>query len=69
MTDEQTLISQIHNLPENLKAEVALFIENLKKRTSKPTEKHPQRKAGSLPGVFVMMPDFDEPLDEFEEYM
>ncbi len=70
MIDEQTLISQIHNLPENLKAEVARFVESLKKRTEpESVVKHPRRKAGSRPGAFVMSPDFDDPLEEFEEYM
>lgn len=27
------------------------------------------RKAGSLKGKIWMSPDFDEPLDEFKEYM
>ncbi|MEI6233735.1 MAG: DUF2281 domain-containing protein [Planctomycetota bacterium] len=27
------------------------------------------RKAGSLKGTFWMSPDFDEPLDDFKDYM
>jgi antitoxin (DNA-binding transcriptional repressor) of toxin-antitoxin stability system len=32
-----------------------------------PGKKH--RKAGSAAGQIVMAPDFDEPLDDFKEYM
>ncbi len=70
MTDEQALISQIHKLPENQKAKVARYVEKLRERVIvEPVKKHPRRKAGSYPGMFVMSPDFDEPLEEFEEYM
>lgn len=70
MTDDQILISQIHELPESLKIEVAQFVKNLKHRVSTESgEKHRRRKAGSHPGMFIMAPDFDEPLEEFEEYM
>lgn len=31
--------------------------------------KKPRRRAGSLAGQIWMAPDFDEPLDDFAEYM
>jgi len=66
MTDEKALMSQIHDLPEKLKLEVALFVENLKKSSETQSEKkHKRRKAGSHPGMFVMAPNFDDPLEEF----
>ena len=74
MTDEQALISQIHELPESLKAEVASFVSKLTSRSEKKgstvtsTERRP-RKAGSAAGKYHMAPDFDEPLEDFKDYM
>ncbi len=70
MTSDTALIADILRLPPAGKAEIAEHVERLKETVLDETkQKHPRRRAGSLPGVFVMMPDFDEPLEEFEEYM
>lgn len=69
---EQTLIKKIHTLPESLKQEVLHFVQFLKQKqnveneTEKPRKK---RKAGSAKGKYVMADDFDEPLEDFAEYM
>lgn len=70
MTDENALISKIHSLPENLKAEVARFVESLKNRAEVDnSQPRFQRKAGSSVGKYHIAPDFDEPLEDFKEYM
>ncbi|NOT47972.1 MAG: DUF2281 domain-containing protein [Acidobacteria bacterium] len=71
MTDEKALMSQIHSLPEGLKEEVVRFVDNLTKRakTEMPKSRLPRPKAGSMPGVFKIAPDFDDPIPGFEEYM
>ena len=74
MTDEQALIAEIHNLPESKQTEAidaALrLIKSLAKQTSDDAaKKRPPRKAGSMAGKIVIMPNFDDPLEEFEEYM
>lgn len=74
MTDEQALILQIHKLPESLKAEVARFVSKLTSGSQKngstdvPVKRH-RRKAGSAAGAYHMAPDFDEPLEDFKDYM
>jgi len=72
MTDEQALISQIHKLPESLKAEVARFVAKLTgdpdTSSTSNTVRRP-RKAGSAAGKYHMAPDFNEPLEDFEDYM
>jgi hypothetical protein len=62
------LISQIDALPEALKAEVEDFVAFLAQKQEKeqPIKK---RKIGLGKGSFEMMPDFDEPLEEFKDYM
>ncbi|MFN0277010.1 MAG: DUF2281 domain-containing protein [Pyrinomonadaceae bacterium] len=74
MTNEQALIAEIHNLPQSKQAEAVdaalRLIKNLAKQTAEESaKKHPRRKAGSRPGAYIMSPDFDDPLEEFEEYM
>ena len=61
------LLSQIEALPEALKAEVADFVAFLSQK-QKP-EKKIVPKFGSAKGKIHMSPDFDEPLDDFKEYM
>ncbi len=74
MTNEQVLIQEIHTLPENLKEEVLHFVQFLKQKqidkpeTSMPRKKR-ERKFGGAKGMFVMTDAFDEPLEDFAEYM
>ena len=67
MTDLQ-LYNQISTLPENLKKEVSDFVEFLKTK-SKTKPKIKERKFGYAKGFFKVAPDFDEPLEDFKEYM
>jgi hypothetical protein len=67
MTDVQ-LYTQISSLPADLKKEVSDFVEFLKQKT-KSNKELKERKFGGLKGMFVMSPDFDEPLEDFKDYM
>lgn len=69
---EQILINEIHTLPENLKQEVLHFVQFLKqKQTVEAENPQPRKKrhAGSAKGEIFMSDDFDEPLEDFAEYM
>jgi hypothetical protein len=67
MTDT-TLKLEINSLPKEMRAEVADFVEFLKtKSKSKPKIK--AREFGFAKGKITLSSDFDEPLDEFKEYM
>ena len=69
--DNVLLYSKLASLPEHMKSEVAEFIDFLMLKAQK--EKKDLTKAkpqfGSAKGMFKMSPDFDEPLDDFKEYM
>lgn len=65
--DNTLLYKKLAALPENLKLEVANFIDFLLKKSGKIPGKKP--KFGSGKGMFVVKPGFDEPLDDFNEYM
>ena len=67
MTDLQ-LYTQISSLPADLKKEVSDFVEFLKQK-AKPKTRLRKRQLGAAKGLIVMSPDFDEPLDDFKEYM
>lgn len=63
-----SLYTKIETLPNNLKQEVSDFIDFL-------MEKHVAKKKkivprfGSAKGKIRMSADFDEPLEDFKEYM
>ena len=66
--DNFLLNSKFQRLPENLKSEVVDFIDFLLSKSDKPKISHGP-KFGSGKGMFVMKEDFDDPLDDFKEYM
>jgi hypothetical protein len=67
MTDLQ-LYTQISSLPADLKKEVSDFVEFLKQK-AKPKTRLKKRQLGAAKGLIIMSPDFDEPLDDFKDYM
>ncbi len=69
---ENTSINAKFNaLPDNLKRQAADFIDFLLEKKQKPPKDNKPKvpKFGSCKGMFEMAPDFDEPLDDFKEYM
>ena len=67
MTDIQ-LFTELSSLPKELKKEVQDFIAFLKAKTKK-QKSAKQREFGAAKGFFVMHKDFDEPLEDFKDYM
>ncbi len=63
-----SLHTKLSSLPEHLKKEVVDFLESLVEKNEKERKKK-SPKFGSCKGFFKMSPDFDEPLDDFKEYM
>ena len=62
-----TLHTKLESLPPDLKKEVNDFVDFLLSK-SKPVAKKPA-KFGSAKGKIKMSADFDEPLDDFKDYM
>ncbi len=69
MTEEKLILSQIQQLPEQLKQEVLHYAEFLQAKYNAQNPKVKNRKAGSAKGKFKLAPDFDAPLEDFKEYM
>ena len=65
------LYNKLATLPENLKSEVADFIDFLLSKAIKDRTNAsiPKPKFGSAKGMFKMNADFDEPLEDFKDYM
>ena len=62
------LYTKLSYLPNDLKSEVIDFIDFLlSKKKKEMIKKKPQ--FGCAKGQFYMSPDFDEPLEDFKEYM
>lgn len=69
--NEQLIASKIQQInSENLKQELLFFLDYLlaKQFTDKKIEKRIP-KFGCAKGTFKMADDFDEPLDDFKDYM
>lgn len=69
--ENATFYTKFNLLPEKLKGEALDFIDFLlyQNRKNKKDEVLKKPKFGSGKGMFEMAPDFDEPLDDFKEYM
>lgn len=66
--DNSLLYQKISLLPDSIKKEVEVFIDRLLKKNKKKSPPG-KAKAGSGKGMFVIKPGFNEPLDDFKEYM
>jgi len=69
------ILPTIANMPEPLKIEILYYAKYLIDNHTKDIAQNPpapkKRRAGMLKGTFVLpLPDdFDEPLEDFKEYM
>lgn len=70
MTDQQ-ILSEIHQLPESAQLEVMQYITFLKQEHLflKKSKRTTNRVFGRSKGKYTLLPDFDAPLDDFNEYM
>ena len=67
---EKIILEKLSYLPEFMKLEALHYIEYLIMKHHKEKESKPKRpKFGSATGKYEMTPDFDEPLEDFKEYM
>ncbi len=70
---DNTIFQKYNYLPLELRKEVADFIEFLVQKYQQNLVKEPPPKRpsqfGSAKGLIVMSDDFNEPLEEFQEYM
>lgn len=66
--DNTFLFKKLAGLPDELKSQVVDFIDSLMKK-SKKTKRKNNAKRGSGKGMFVIKPGFDDPLEDFKEYM
>jgi Protein of unknown function (DUF2281) len=77
MTIEAAILKNVEKLPDTVKQAVLLYTEFLASQYAKEeleeAQAQPEKKrlAGSMKGTFVLpLPeDFDEPLDDFKDYM
>jgi hypothetical protein len=62
------LITKLNYLPDDLKSEVNDFIDFLLSKRKKEIKKKTP-KFGCAEGLIYISPDFDEPLDDFKDYI
>jgi hypothetical protein len=74
------ILNQLEELPEQEKKTASAFIAFLAAQTKSEKEQalkdavgkideNPKSGFGCMKGMFKMAPDFDEPLEDFKEYM
>ncbi len=63
-----SLYTKIISLPDSMRAEVNDFVEFLVSKRGI-IKKSTKREAGFLKGKIEMSADFDEPINDFKEYM
>jgi hypothetical protein len=65
------LLSKINTLPSEKRKEVEDFIDFLIQKLEREETKKPltKRQFGYAKGFFKMSDDFDEPLEDFKDYM
>jgi len=63
--DNIFLYNKLASLPDNLKNQVGDFIDFLTSKNKKEKAKLGKPKFGSGKGMFILKPDFDEPLEDF----
>jgi hypothetical protein len=63
------IYTKLATLPDDMKKEVDDFVDFLKSKIITKEKAKTQRKAGLAKGLIQMRKDFDEPLDDFKEYM
>lgn len=63
------LYSQISMLPPELQQEVEDFVTFLRFKNTPKKNKNKEREFGWAKGLIQMSPDFDEPLEDFKDYM
>ncbi len=63
-----TLYTKFSSLPLTLRNELMNYMDYLIQK-HQPEKKKNHPKAGCMKGTFVIHDDFNEPLDDFKEYM
>ena len=63
-----SIYTKLESLPKALKAEVSDFIDFLIEKSSKKKKKGTPQ-FGSAKGKIKMSDDFDDPIDDFKDYM
>ncbi|WP_161597074.1 type II toxin-antitoxin system VapB family antitoxin [Dyadobacter flavalbus] len=66
---ETELINRVSILPENLQVKVSDYVDFLIGKYLNKKSSGKTLQFGMMKGTFEMKSDFDEPLDDFKEYM
>jgi hypothetical protein len=71
MSVSELIAQKVSSLPDEKQAEVLDFVEFLQQKEQSTSYVKPKRprQFGSAKGMIHMAEDFDEPLEDFEEYM
>lgn len=66
---EHQLLEKLHQMPEALQNELLHYAEFLLNKYQQEKKGKKKPVFGSMKGTFKMSEDFDEPLEDFKDYM
>ncbi|WP_420386943.1 DUF2281 domain-containing protein [Roseivirga sp.] len=66
---ESEILFKYSTLPEKLKKEFESFLQKLASKAQKKPETPNKRPIGLAKGLIEISSDFDEPLEDFKDYM
>lgn len=69
MIQDNQLLDDFHSLPPEKQVEVIDFIGYLKSKTTVNSDNKSRNAYGSLKGTFSVSEDFDDPLEDFADYI
>lgn len=69
--NSEIILRKLNNLPHEKRREAVDFIEFLSDKHKKSTQEQRRKRPvfGSGKGLFIIPDDFDEPLEDFKDYM
>jgi len=66
---QDTIYQKVEKLPESIQLEILNYIDSIKESPNLKQNTIKERPFGFAKGTFIMSLDFDEPLEDFKEYM
>ncbi len=66
---QDTIYQKVEKLPVSIQLKILNYIDSIKESSHLNQKSTDERPFGFAKGTFIMTVDFDEPLEDFKEYM
>lgn len=69
MLNDQKILEELKKMPPPLKAELLHYMDFLMSKYAQTSAERKRPQFGSAKGYYATSTDFDDPLEDFQEYM